>query len=666
VSRVSERISSAFGWVSLVSIAVSFLVVFGFAIYQLDFWQHYFFFDSTRIDSGCSVRVLRSSDIRTDTARLSAESPVVLPIPHAADALIKSARGEGDFYHAEYQCTIAPESLAIGKDGLSYLHVGWVIADHVDVFIDGRPVASFKGADKLSIPVAQRDELVKPINLAIRLKSYKPPYLGLCGKTPFVASVGNQQNNKVFGLEFALQQTRQLYGLLPALTLGVFLIVAWLLGLRSQLVVATMGFILMVILRNTVLLLSEFWTWNVFTSYQFSFAFQFGTIAFFLIFALELLGYAQRYVSYLMICGVVLVTLEIFASSVAAASQIKMLPLEQINYGFNLVGCTALLWIEKRQRSAFSPSRQKINSYFVYTVALLAALSLIDYVFIYLDIRIRLAHKVELILPLFVVGTVFYTISLIEREFREERSKRALMERDMELAREIQDSLSSPEDSIDFGPLKFECFQHKHQKVAGDWLAIRSSPDQNKVVVVVADATGKGMQAALVIHAIQSMWAEALDDDSFDATLWLRKVNRTLHRLGKRQAHSATLGILTVGLDNIEYLSAGHLPLFIAEQVDAASRPKVRSLNARGNVLGLNEDVSFEAVTFEFDPTHSYVLLLGTDGVFANATRTKPSEILTLLAGLQSNGRRYVESEGDDDDRTVVMLTKKADQLVKI
>lgn len=651
-----SMIESWTGRIFLFAIATLAIAIYSFSIFQFDFWRQYFFYDSQRIVEPCEVRAYRSLQLIPDLQSLGAKDPQKVALPHSLDTIIKAAQGDGEFIHAIYHCKIPLEQLDLGKSGISYLHFGWIIGDKVAVELNGQNIARFEGADKLSVPVPDRDRLIRPLDLKIIVSSFKPQYMGVCGNAPFVSSTGNLINNKVFGLEFGLQQTRQLYGLLPALTLGIFLLVAWLLGLRSSLVIISAGFIVMTMLRNTVLLWSEFWPWSVFKSYQINFAFQLGTITFYLLFALDLIGMLSGRLLIALGSATTLVLLQLIVVSFSLFNLPTNL-MENFNYSLNLLGCAVLLYLKPRQREKFSLSRQKINRAFVVTILIFALLSLVDLYFIHARIPVRLALKIELMMPLFIVGTVFYVLALMEKEFREEKASRALLERDLELAKEIQDSLSSPEQSLALTPtIKIQCFQKKHQKVAGDWLALRQ--DGATATIVLADATGKGMQAALVVHAIQSLWAQSLEQSTFSPRDWLQMVNATLFRLGKKQAHSATIGLLQVGAQGIEYWSAGHVPVFLLE-----GGTKVRSLSARGGVIGLSADLVLESSRLDFKEAVTRDIILGTDGVFANGSRTRPSEVIQIAQALSENAKSYIDQHGADDDRTIVHIRFSTDPV---
>jgi hypothetical protein len=237
----------------------------------------------------------------------------------------------------------------------------------------------------------------------------------------------------------------------------------------------------------------------------------------------------------------------------------------------------------------------------------------------------------------------------------ERRVATAKVERDLELAREIQDSMApSPDYQTDSG-LHVQCVSCKFEAVGGDWLTARQWRD-GTFVMVVADATGKGMQAALVVHAVQSLWATALDDHSFDAEPWLQQVNRALYRLGERQPHTATLGLATLKDKRLTYWGAGHLPLFLLLGADANRTQKI--LPSRGGVLGLSAQVAFPQQHIDLLPTYPTRIMLCSDGVLPRGSLTKPGEVEELYDGIVAGGSSYLATLPTADDRSIILVER--------
>jgi hypothetical protein len=229
-------------------------------------------------------------------------------------------------------------------------------------------------------------------------------------------------------------------------------------------------------------------------------------------------------------------------------------------------------------------------------------------------------------------------------------------QRELELAREIQDSMAPPPVWCAPDGTRVLARQRKHEKVAGDWCATRMLANGTLVLVVV-DATGKGMQAALVTHAIQSLWATTLAEATFDPRAWLVRVNVTLLRLGEKQTHSATVGLAVLERTQVTYWSAGHLPLFAL--VGGAAGTTFKALTSRGNMLGLGPALELTAQSLPLTPGAPLRLLLGSDGVFARGTLTVRREVEAAHARVTSAESAFetallAPETGDDQTLLVV------------
>lgn len=249
--------------------------------------------------------------------------------------------------------------------------------------------------------------------------------------------------------------------------------------------------------------------------------------------------------------------------------------------------------------------------------------------------------------------------ALREYEARERvaRAERARVERDLELAREIQDSLAPPALLSRDNVIAY-CFQKKHSQVGGDWAAMRLG-DQGEFYAVVADAAGKGVQAALVIHAVQSLWAETLGRRNFDPKEWIDRVNHALCQLGEKQPHMVTMGVVRIHQGVCTYWSAGHLPLFIVMR-NPGEEDLVRVIMGRGNPLGLREDMEIEPAATNLAGKSNVSLLLGSDGVFEKGTLYRSKDIIGIRDGLRLRGNAVLEECPAEDDKTLVWIDKPA------
>jgi serine phosphatase RsbU (regulator of sigma subunit) len=182
--------------------------------------------------------------------------------------------------------------------------------------------------------------------------------------------------------------------------------------------------------------------------------------------------------------------------------------------------------------------------------------------------------------------------------------------------------------------------------------------------MVVADVSGKGMPAALLMADARSTWrAEARLDRGPGETL--RRANRSLCR--DTDSHSFVTFVYAV-LDpaacRICFAAAGHpLPLVHNES-------EIKEIEVYGLPLGLAEDATYDEVSVSL--TSGDTLMLYTDGIteVMNASR-ELFGVDGLTSLLQREGRRAADSllehtwsathafGGDNDqadDMTVMVL----------
>jgi hypothetical protein len=229
------------------------------------------------------------------------------------------------------------------------------------------------------------------------------------------------------------------------------------------------------------------------------------------------------------------------------------------------------------------------------------------------------------------------------------------MQSALRAAGEIQDSAAPQQSLFTKQGFKVSYYQIKHEILGGDWFALRSLPT-GELIIAVADATGKGIQAALVIHSIQTLWANALSQSDFNALDWLNAANRTLIALGRRKEHTLSLGLVVINAEKIIYYSAGHLPLIVLFGTENSFQVSV--LPSRGSLLGMNEELFFSPKEMSRFGKNIEGILLATDGVFENSRSFMNDAINKLLTNVRANGTRALENCPAEDDKLLVWLEK--------
>ena len=178
---------------------------------------------------------------------------------------------------------------------------------------------------------------------------------------------------------------------------------------------------------------------------------------------------------------------------------------------------------------------------------------------------------------------------LMGERLEQEISERARVERELEVARSIQQA-SLPEKVPELENWRIDPFYQPAREVGGDFYDFHLLPE-GRLGLVVGDATGKGVPAALVMSTTLGMLhstARALGSPSPGEVL--AQVNETLvARVPTNMFVTCFYAILEPESGILRYANAGHDPPHVRRSDDNAEE-----LRARGMPLGLMPGMEYE------------------------------------------------------------------------
>ncbi len=147
-------------------------------------------------------------------------------------------------------------------------------------------------------------------------------------------------------------------------------------------------------------------------------------------------------------------------------------------------------------------------------------------------------------------------------------------------------------------------------EIGGDCFDYIPLPD-GRLGVVVADVSGKGIPAALVMASFRTLLRAHARGDQHPAAL-AEAMNRTLpEHIARASFVTAFYGVLEPATGCFTYVNCGHNPPLLARQDGA-----VEELACGGLPLGAFDDASYEQATVRLDPGD--VIAIYTDGVVEN------------------------------------------------
>jgi len=191
----------------------------------------------------------------------------------------------------------------------------------------------------------------------------------------------------------------------------------------------------------------------------------------------------------------------------------------------------------------------------------------------------------------------------------EETARKAVMEKELEIARLVQTSLVPPSSVVEAGDIELVGFFEPATECGGDWWLWRRL-DDDRIIVLIADVTGHGLPAAL-ITATAIGCAETLPADVTPERA-LQHLNRAVTSAGKGKFWmSCFVTIFDAKSGRTEYANAGHPMPYVARKQGATW--KLDSLAARGPLLGEEPLPAIRVRSTEIGPDD--VIFWYTDGL---------------------------------------------------
>jgi serine phosphatase RsbU (regulator of sigma subunit) len=193
-------------------------------------------------------------------------------------------------------------------------------------------------------------------------------------------------------------------------------------------------------------------------------------------------------------------------------------------------------------------------------------------------------------------------------------AEKATLEKELEVARTIQETLVPPNDTVDRGFVKIAGYFQPASQCGGDWWTYHDLKN-DKVLVVIGDVTGHGVPSAMITAAAKAACdvARAVTGDDVSTTQLLEIMNRAIYESAKRKfVMTCFASIIDPRARTITYANAGHNFPYLY-RVGPDGKGEFGSLMTRGNRLGDLQESKYTAKTTELVPGD--VLVWYTDGI---------------------------------------------------
>ena len=218
---------------------------------------------------------------------------------------------------------------------------------------------------------------------------------------------------------------------------------------------------------------------------------------------------------------------------------------------------------------------------------------------------------------------------------------------------------------------------HPVTMAGGDYYDVFRLPD-DRMVVVVGDASGHGMRACMSIMTMHTLIRMIRSDEYRDTAHFVTEVNRRLcEQLAVHDDGgfiTLLYGVLQPNSHEFEWTSAGH-PLPVLQQCSANEITNLGDNSDGGLPLGIDPTATYTARCSQIPPGSRLLLYtdglaealgdpdgshheFGFDGIQKSLRATVTEPISSALQSLFGNSSAFTRGHGRHDDTSVVLISR--------
>jgi len=254
---------------------------------------------------------------------------------------------------------------------------------------------------------------------------------------------------------------------------------------------------------------------------------------------------------------------------------------------------------------------------------------------------------------------------MLSYTLQKERQEKQVMDAELRRAASIQENLlktSYPE--ID--GYRIHAFQEQSRAVGGDLYDVTTLPD-GRLLFLVADVSGKGMGAALLMSNILASFRILYDEPTFDLCRTVIQVSNQLFKYSAPE-NFATLfaGVLDPATNEVHYLNAGHNPPLLV-RCDGT----LEHLEPSGIMIGAMPFDSWQEDRVALGPGESIIIfsdgvteadhegkMFGDARLEAAATEVRSMPAPEMCGAIVGKIRDFVKDSPQSDDITMLILQR--------
>ena len=253
-------------------------------------------------------------------------------------------------------------------------------------------------------------------------------------------------------------------------------------------------------------------------------------------------------------------------------------------------------------------------------------------------------------------------VNELARSLAEEAARHQRVQREVEIAREVQERLFPEIPAVPGLDLAGHC--RPALGVGGDYYDVVPLED-GRLAIAIGDISGKGIAAALLMASLRASLRGIVDSSSQELAPIVRKLNRLIHESSTANRYATFFfAIYDPATMTLRYVNAGHNPPLILRGAEAIR------LEASGPVIGLLKNVEYDEGSVQLKPGDLFIGY--TDGISEAMTsddeewgedrmQAAASEILDqgangVLQGIFAAADRFTAGAPQHDDMTLLVL----------
>lgn len=270
------------------------------------------------------------------------------------------------------------------------------------------------------------------------------------------------------------------------------------------------------------------------------------------------------------------------------------------------------------------------------------------------------------------LASVFNMMTHDLKKAQEVMIKQQKMEKELEVAREIQLSLI-PKDIVKIPGYEINAFYEAAKEVGGDYYDVLKLSEE-KFCFIVGDVSGKGVPAALIMTMVRSILRSESAPD-LESKEIVKKLNSIIYKdLKEGMFITIFLGILDIARNVIDIASAGHNDTFICKLNTGIILP----INPKGFPIGADPGPRFDKIIAneKISIDKGDKIIAFTDGI-TEAMNSKNEEYgqtrlldvikqnikqdsKKILDEIISDVNKFVAGNEQSDDISIVVVERKS------